>query len=216
MTVAFLVIVTAWYTPLILKRQVEPAPATFILAFLAFLVASAAHLAVPEETLRDKLLGNVTLFVATIQVGVVLAIIVYVYKRDNSWVVQFDWRQKAALSGVVIALGYWALNRDQSHVTYWATQILLFASYGATIVRAIERKKAFDSIGNWAFITLGSLFGAVPALMIWTWYGLGNSARAVLASGFTAWLLLHYDKREGYARLKEEIRVVREYYRWKN
>lgn len=212
MTVAFLVIVTVWYAPLIWRRQVHPAPATYIMASLAFFVASFSHLAVPGEALWDKLVGNVTLYVATLQTTVILGLIAYVYVRDGRWKVEFDRVQKISMFGIAGALVYWYLNQDQSYVAYWMTQGLLVMAYIATIARALQRKIAFDSIGNWGLICLSALFGSVPAVLMGTSYGIGNSIRAVVASGFTALLLLHYDRKAGFARWKAEIEVLLDFY----
>ena len=212
LSIIALVVVNFWYVPLIWRRRVHPAPATYIIAVVAFWIASSAHLAVPELSLWEKLLANVTLYGATIQATFILLVIIFTYRQSGELKVAFDWVQKLCLTGMAGGVLYWIIHREQQGVPYWTTQILLVVGYMATIGKALQKKSAFDSIGNWFFISLGGGFGLIPAIMMGDWYSIGNAMRAVVMSGFTAMLLIHYDRKAGFARWKAEVSQLRKTY----
>ncbi|MEX2436901.1 MAG: hypothetical protein WD471_01920 [Candidatus Paceibacterota bacterium] len=208
MTVLFLVVVTAWYVPLIWYEKVNPAPATYIIGTMAMWIAMISYHVIPERTIVE----NITLYVGAFQVTIILLVIIYVYVSNGSWKLEFDWVQKTCLTGIVVALIYWYFNQGQSHVVFWGTQILLVFAYVATIIRAFQRKIAFDAIGNWGFICMASIFGSFPAVVMMSPYGIGNSLRAVIASGLTMSLLIYYDKRSGYSRWQIEKQTLTNFY----
>jgi len=43
-------------------------------------------------------------------------------------------------------------------------------------------------------------------------YAIGNSVRAVVASGFTTLLLLYYDRKAEYVRWQAEVQTLRVFY----
>lgn len=209
LTCAMLVAATAWYLPLIVRRRVQPAPATWIIGTLAMNLAMVSYHAIPGRTVLE----NITLYAAALQITVILAVLMVVLWRSGALRVAFDGFQKFCLGVMVASLCYWATHRDQPGVTFWTTQVLLVVAYTATIARAIQRKTAFDSIGNWACICAASLAGSIPAIVAWSPYGLGNSVRAVVSSAITVIILIAYDRRNGGARWKDEVTTLRGFYR---
>ena len=71
---------------------------------------------------------------------------------------------------------------------------------------------AFDSIGNWSMICAASIVGTVPAVVMASPYGIGNSVRAVVSSVITVGVLIYYDRRSGHARWKDEVATVADFY----
>ena len=198
-----------WYCPLILRRRVNPAPATWIIGCFAMNLAMISYHAIPGRTLIE----NVTLYAAAFEITIVLGLLAVVLWRSGEFKVAFDWMQKLCLVVMVVAVVYWAFNKEQSNVTFWTTQTLLFVAYIATIAKAIQRRTAFDSIGNWSFIFAGSVIGTIPAVMMASPYGSANSIRAVVASGITVFVLVYFDKRNGGSRWKDELETVASFYR---
>lgn len=193
-----------WYCPLILRRRVQPAPATWIIGCLAMNLAMVSYHAIPGRTVIE----NVTLYVAALEIVIVLTVLMWVLWRSGEFRVAFDWVQKSCLVVMALALGYWAFHRDQSHVTFWTTQAMLVVAYLATIGKALQRREAFDSLGNWGLILTGSLVGSIPAIMMESSYGLMNSARAIIASGFTFYLLCRLDRKSGWSRWRDEVTTL--------
>lgn len=197
-----------WYFPLILRRRVNPAPATWIIGCLAMNLAMVSYHVIPGRTLIE----NVTLYAAAFEITLVLALLVVVLWRAGEFRVAFDWMQRLCIAVMVAALIYWAFNKKQADVTFWTTQALLVVAYFATIVKAIQRRTAFDSIGNWSFIFAGSIIGSIPALMMVSPYGIANSIRAVVSSGITVGILIYYDRKNGQSRWKDEKETVADFY----
>jgi hypothetical protein len=198
-----------WYCPLILRRRVNPAPATWIIGTLAMNLAMVSYHAIPGRTLIE----NVTLYAAAFEITIVLGVLAVVLWRFGEFKVAFDWMQKSCLVVMVVAVIYWALNKEQSDVTFWTTQTLLVVAYIATIAKAIQRRTAFDSIGNWSFIFAGSVIGSIPAFMMASPYGIANSIRAVVASGITVFVLVYFDRRNGGSRWKDEVEILAQFYK---
>lgn len=197
-----------WYCPLILRRRVKPAPATWIILFLAMNLAMLSYSAIPGRTMIE----NVTLYAATLGITIILLFIIVVLLKSGEFNVAFDGMQRFCLAVMMLALVYWAFNKDQSNVTFWTTQTLLVVGYIATILRAIKLKTAFDSIGNWSFIFAGSVIGSIPAIAMWSSYGMANSARAVVSSGITVFILIYYDRKSGGLRWSDEISTLADFY----
>ena len=198
-----------WYCPLILRRRVNPAPATWIIGCLAMDLAMVSYHAIPGRTLIE----NVTLYAAAFEITIVLGVLAVVLWRSGEFRVAFDWMQKSCLVVMVVAVIYWSFNKEQSNVTFWTTQTLLVVAYIATIAKAIQRRTAFDSIGNWSFIFAGSVIGTIPAVMMASPYGIANSIRAVVASGITVFVLVYFDRRNGGSRWKDEVETLASFYR---
>ena len=198
-----------WYCPLILRRRVNPAPATWIIGTLAMNLAMVSYHAIPGRTLIE----NVTLYAAAFEITIVLGVLAVVLWRSGEFKVAFDWMQKSCLVVMVAAVIYWSFNREQSNITFWTTQTLLVVAYIATIAKAIQRRTAFDSIGNWSFIFAGSVIGTIPAVMMASPYGIANSIRAVVASGITVFVLVYFDRRNGGSRWKDEVETLASFYR---
>lgn len=198
-----------WYCPLILRRRVNPAPATWIIGTLAMNLAMISYHAIPGRTLIE----NVTLYAAAFEITIVLGVLAMVLWRSGEFKVAFDWMQKSCLVVMMVAVVYWAFNKEQSNVTFWTTQTLLVVAYIATIAKAIQQRTAFDSIGNWSFIFAGSVIGTIPAVMMASPYGIANSIRAVVASGITVFVLVYFDKRNGGSRWKDELETLASFYR---
>jgi len=199
-----------WYCPLILRRRVNPAPATWwIIGCLAMNLAMISYHAIPGRTLIE----NVTLYAAAFEITIVLVLLVVVLWRSDEFKVAFDWTQKGCLVVMAVTLIYWAFNKEQADVTFWTTQTLLVVAYLATITKAIQRRTAFDSIGNWSFIFAGSVIGSIPAFMMASPYGTANSIRAIVASGITVAVLIYYDRRNGKSRWQDEKETLAEFYR---
>ena len=198
-----------WYCPLILRRRVNPAPATWIIGCLATNLAMVSYHAIPGRTLIE----NVTLYAAAFEITIVLGVLAMVLWRSGEFKVAFDWMQKSCLVVMMVAVVYWAFNKEQSNVTFWTTQTLLVVAYIATIAKAIQQRTAFDSIGNWSFIFAGSVIGTIPAVMMASPYGIANSIRAVVASGITVFVLVYFDKRNGGSRWKDELETLASFYR---
>ena len=198
-----------WYCPLILRRRVNPAPATWIIGTLAMNLAMVSYHAIPGRTLIE----NVTLYAAAFEITIVLGVLAVVLWRSGEFRVAFDWMQKSCLVVMIVAVIYWAFNKEQSDVTFWTTQTLLVVAYIATIAKAIQRRTAFDSIGNWSFIFAGSVIGTIPAVMMASPYGIANSIRAVVASGITVFVLVYFDRRNGGSRWKDEVETLASFYR---
>ena len=198
-----------WYCPLILRRRVNPAPATWIIGILAMNLAMVSYHAIPGRTLIE----NVTLYAAAFEITIVLGVLAVVLWRSGEFRVAFDWMQKSCLVVMIVAVIYWAFNKEQSDVTFWTTQTLLVVAYIATIAKAIQRRTAFDSIGNWSFIFAGSVIGTIPAVMMASPYGIANSIRAVVASGITVFVLVYFDRRNGGSRWKDEVETLASFYR---
>ena len=198
-----------WYCPLILCRRVNPAPATWIIGTIAMNLAMVSYHAIPGRTLIE----TVTLYVAAFEITIVLGVLAVVLWRSGEFKVAFDWMQKSCLVVMVAVVIYWSFNKEQSNVTFWTTQTLLVVAYIATIAKAIQRRTAFDSIGNWSFIFAGSVIGTIPAVMMASPYGIANSIRAVVASGITVFVLVYFDRRNGGSRWKDEVETLASFYR---
>ena len=198
----------AWYVPLIVRRRVSPAPATWIIGAMAMNLAMLSYHAIPGRTFIE----NATLYAAALEIVFVLAILMTILWRAGELSVAFDHVQKACLAVMVAALAWWAFNQDQSYVTFWTTQTLLVVAYLATILKALQLRTAFDSIGNWGLIFVGSVIGSVPAVAMTSPYGIANSVRPVVSSGITLSLLIWYDRLNGGARWKDEYRTLTKFY----
>jgi uncharacterized membrane protein YqgA involved in biofilm formation len=209
LTVVFLAMAAGWYCPLILRRRVNPVPATWILGVVAMNVAMFSYHAIPGRTLIE----NVTLYAAAFEITIVLGVLVVVLWRSSELRVAFDRMQKLCLVFMAAAVGYWALNKEQPNVTFWATQTLLVIAYAMTIAKAIQRRTAFDSIGNWGFIFLASVVGTVPAIAMASPYGLGNSFRAVVSSGLNFFILVYFDRKNEWSRWRDELDTLAKYYK---
>jgi len=155
----------------------------------------------------------VTLYVAAFEITIVLGALVVVLWRSGEFKVAFDWLQKTCLVVMLAVMFYWALNKERANITFWTTQTLLIVAYIATITKAIQRRTAFDSIGNWSLILVGSIIGSIPAVMVASPYGIANSIRAVVASGITVFVLVYYDRRNGGSRWKDEKETLARFYR---
>ena len=168
-------LVVGWYCPLIISRRVNPAPATWIIGATAMSLSLVSYMAIPGRTWIE----NATLYGATVEIILVLVILLVVLYRSGEFRIAFDVTQKVCLVVMLVTVLYWALHKDQVSVTFFTTQALLVVAYIATIARAVRKKSAFDSIGNWGLILVASLIGSVPAVMIWSPYGIANSVRAM-------------------------------------
>jgi hypothetical protein len=131
--------------------------------------------------------------------------VTWVQYRSGVLRAEFDWMQKTSLVIMAGSLAYWALYRDQSEVTFWTVQLLLVVSYVPTVFKALHRRSAFDSIGNWALIVAGTIVGIIPAIMMQSVYGLINSGRGIVCSAITLLILLHFDRKNGRSRWKDEV-----------
>lgn len=198
-----------WSFPLIVRRNINPAPATGIIGSCAMILALLAYQAIPNRTLIE----NVTLYGGALQITVTTAVLFWVLWRCGQMRVAFDWAQKICLLVMVITVLWWLQNKDHACVTFWVAQTLLVVAYIATAVRAIQRKTAFDSICYWAFIFTATVVGAIPAIMMQSQYGIANSIRGITSSGFTLLLLMIYDRRSGSRRLSSEVSIVADFYR---
>ena len=206
----FLAVIMAmmWYCPLVIRRRVKPAPATWIIATFAMNLSVASYHAIGRTILE-----NVTLYAATFEITIVFVVLMIVLIRSGELRLAFDRVQKFCLAVMGVAMFYWSANKDQSDITFWTTQVLLVVSYLATISRAIQKKSAFDSIGNWGFIFLSSVVGSIPAIVMMSPYGLANSARAVLSSGITVGVLIYFDRKNGWTRWSDEFNSLLVFYR---
>lgn len=198
-----------WYYPLILRRRVNPAPATWIIGCFAMNLAMVSYHAIPGRTLIE----NITLYAAAFEITIVLVLLVVMLLRSGEFRVAFDWMQKLCLVVMAVTLIYWAFNKKQAGVTFWTTQALLVVAYLATITKAIQRRIAFDSIGNWSFVFAGSIIGSIPAFMMASPYGIANSVRAIVASGITVAVLIYYDRKNGQSCWKNEKETIANFYR---
>ncbi len=209
LAVASLLAAMGWYCPLIIRRRVNPVPATWIIACLAINIAMVSYHHIPGRTLIE----NVTLYAAAFEITFVLAVVLVVLWQKGELKVAFDRLQYASLSVMLVTLVYWAFNKEQAGVTFWTTQTLMVVSYVPTCVRAIKRGTAFDSIGNWSLICIGAIFGCVPAIMMQSPYGLGNSARAVISSAITVGILCYFDRKNNWSRWRDELQTLADFYK---
>lgn len=198
-----------WYCPLIVRRRVNPVPATWIIACMAINIAMVSYHNIPGRTLIE----NVTLYAAAFEITAVLLVVLVVLWRGGELKVAFDRLQITSLVVMTATLVYWAFNKEQAGVTFWTTQTLMVVSYVPTCAKAIKRGTAFDSIGNWSFICIGAIFGSVPAIMMSSPYGLGNSARAVVSSAITVGILLYLDRKNNWSRWRDEVDTLASFYR---
>ncbi len=199
-----------WYCPLIIRRRVNPVPATWIIACMAINIAMLSYHNIPGRTLIE----NVTLYAAAFEISAVLLVVLVVLGRAGELKVAFDRLQYASLFVMLVTVIYWASSKGPAEeVTFWTTQTLMVVSYVPTCARAIRRGTAFDSIGNWSLICIGAIFGTLPALMMQSPYGLGNSARAVISSTITVGILLYFDRKNYWSRWRDEIETLASFYR---
>jgi hypothetical protein len=197
-----------WYIPLILKHRVSPAPATWIVGTIAMDISLMAYHAIPGRTVIE----NATLYAAAFEITIVTIVLLVVLHRSGQLMVAFDGLQKTILGIMAATLVYWLFHRDQPSVTFWTTQTLLVVAYVATIGKAIQRRSAFDSIGNWGLILFASIVGTIPAVMMHSPYGLANSIRAVGSSGITVLILIYFDQRAGHPRWNDEKETLAKVY----
>lgn len=206
---AFLfVVVMAWYLPLLIRRRVQPAPATWIVGMFAMNISAFAAWYIPGSVIAN----NITLYSATVEISIVTIVMMFMIESDGTQHITFDRLQKTCLWITAAILVYWMLHHDQPQVTFWTTQVLLLIAYIATIGKAIRKRTAFDSIGNWGLICLASIVGSTPAIMSWNLYGLANSIRAILSSGFTVGILIYFDRRNDWRRWKDELQTLGNFY----
>ena len=209
LTFLLLILSMVWYGPLILRRRVKPAIATWIILFLAMNLATISYHAIPDRTLIE----NVTLYASALEITIIFILLVVVLWRSGEFKVAFDWMQKLCIVVMVMVVIYWAFNSGQSHVTFWATQTLLVVAYIATIAKAVQLRTAFDSIGSWSFIFASSIVGTIPAIMLTSHYGVANSIRAIVSSGITVAVLVYYDKKNDHNRWKDEKETLVDFYK---
>lgn len=196
-----------WYCPLIIRRRVNPVPATWIIATIAMNIATWSYNSIPGRSVIE----NASLYAAALEITLVTVVLLFVLTRAGELYIAFDNIQKVSLAIMSITVLYWAYNRETESarlVTYWTTQTLMTVAYIPTIVKVVRRGVAFDSIGNWGFIFLGSVIGTVPAVIGQNPYAVGNSLRAVLMSGITIGLLVYFDYRNGRERWDDEVQTL--------
>ncbi len=201
-----------WYCPLILRRRVNPAPATWIIACLAINLSMVAYHAIPGRSLMAKLISNASLYGAALEITIVLIVLVFVLWRANELRIAFDWVQKSCLAVMCLTLLYWYSHHDQARATFWTTQALMIVAYIATISKAIQCRTAFDSIGNWGLIFAACTVGLVAALLMRDLYGIANAARGSIMSVVTLLILVHFDRQAGYTRWRDEVITLRSFY----
>jgi hypothetical protein len=195
-----------WYIPQIVTGSVKPAPATWIIGCLMMGIGVASYSLTPGATVWS----NITLYTSSAEITIVL-LTLFLFQRRS---VQFDYLQQFCLGVTILVLCYWYFNQHQTGVAYWSTQCLLIVAYIATIGKALELQKAFDSIGNWAFTLAASVAGSVPALISMDPQSIGNSIRAIVASGVTVWILIHFDRKQGWKRWRSELEVLCQWYKF--
>jgi len=211
MTFIILTGAVAWYAPLVYRHRLVPAPATWIISLAAMDLSATAYHAIPDRTFIE----NVTLYAAAFEITIITTFIMIVLWRSGELRVAFDKVQWTCIFIMVMAILYWVTHRDDggSKVTFWTTQVMMISAYAATISRALQRKEAFDSIGNWGLILLGSIVGSIPAIVMQSPYGMGNSVRAIVLSSITVGLLIFLDKKNSWRRWDDEITTLKSFYR---
>lgn len=207
-TATVMMAVTFWYCPLIITRRVTPAPATWVIGSSAMSLSAASYYATGKPWT-----ANVTLYAAAVEILIVTATLLVTLWRYRELHIAFDRVQQAFLAIMALVVIYWCFNREGAKVTYWTTQALLVTAYVATITKAIQKRSAFDSIGNWGMICGASMIGIIPALILRSEYGLINSARAVSSSGLTLLVLVYYDRKNQWRRWRDEQETLARFYK---
>ncbi len=202
-----------WYCPLVIRRRVNPAPATWIIACLAMNLSMIAYQAIPDRSFSEKLVANTALYAAALEITIITFSILIVQARSGELRVAFDGVQSACLSTMALTLVYWGLHRNQPGVTFWTTQVLMVVAYFATIGKALRRRAAFDSIGNWGLIFLASAVGLIAALLTHSHHGIVNTLRGAVMSATTLGILIYYDRRNGNGRWRDELATLSSFYR---
>lgn len=208
LTCAAMAMAGLWYCPLVIRRKVHPVPATWIVGTATMNIGAVAYLSIPGRSI----IANVTLLVAALEISVVLCVVLITLHRHGELRIAFDRLQKIVLLIASHTIAYWVgtgvIRGDArgAETTFWIMQFLLVMAYVPTAVKVLKRRTAFDSILNWGFITLGCAFGAVPALVLWNGHGMFNSARGLLSSGLLVTLFIFFDKKEGWKRLRAEVK----------
>jgi hypothetical protein len=197
-----------WYVPLVIKRLITPALATWIIGWCAITLSVISY----HSILGRTVIENATLYGTAASMTITLAVIVAVLWKAGELKAAFDPIQKSCLAITCLAFVWWVFNRNQAGATFWTTQVLMIVAYAATLVKVIKRGVAFDSIGNWAFIFIGSCVGSVPSFLMESSYGISNSLRAVIASGILAACLIWYDYKAGFKGWKEEKKTLKKFY----
>jgi hypothetical protein len=179
---------TGWYCYLIINRRVRPVLATWLIAGIAITISFAAYWGTPEHTW----LGNITNLAGAIEIWFVITILSWVLLREGGLAVEFDRFQISCLVVSALILVGWKLT-DQPALAFCLIQILIIIAYLATIGRLIKWRRNPDSSVMWGAILVASTFGLVPAIIDGDNFGIANSVRAILSSGFTFALMVRLD-----------------------
>ncbi len=196
---------TLWYCPLIVRRVITPAPATWIIGASAMDLALGSYWFAARGTFSEKILGNVTLFGAAIEISIVCGVLLVSLWLHEELHIAFDAFQKFCLVVMITTLVYWFFNRDHARATFWTTQALLVVAYIATVGKVVRKKKNFDSLVHWGCVLIASAVGILPSWQLHNVYGIGNSIRAVLSTVITVFLLSYFDKKNGWEQFRNEL-----------
>lgn len=198
---------TVWYIPVLWRGAIKPAPATWIIGTVALNISSLSYFAAAKGTLQEKVVGNVLLLGATVEITVVTAVFLVSLWWRGELKVAFDWFQKLCFMGMFLALTPWLYDHKNAYLTFWTTQLLFVVAYFATIGKVRARKASIDSLVHWSSIFLASLLGAIPAWSRGNIYGEINSVRSILSSGGLLFLLFYFDKKNGWEQWRREFAV---------
>lgn len=201
---------TVWYTPLLWKGAIKPAPATWIIGAVALNISMLSYLDAADGTFLEKILGNVMLFGAAIELTFICGVLLWSLHRQGGLKVAFDRLQQGFFVVMFVSLIPWAYNRENAGVTFWTTQILFVVAYFATVSKVRKIGKNIDSLVHWTAIFVASALGGIPATAMDNLYGEINSIRAVGSAGLLLILLLRHDRKNGWAQWRREFGV------WKN
>lgn len=199
--------VTVWYCPLIITRRVTPPPATWIIGSIAMNISAWSYYMTGRSWI-----DNIVVYTAAFEIVIVTGVLLTSLYRHQELVVSFDWVQKVSLASMAAILTYWYFNRDAA-VTFVTTQTLMVVAYIPTVVKGFRLKKAFDSIGNWGWISASAMVGGVIPFLSGNQLAQLASLRAVITSGITIGVFLYYDRRNGWSQWEKEVRALKEFYR---
>lgn len=160
LTVIIVVLSSVDYIRLMLRREIDPVLATWILMGVVILLSVIMWASSPHSSWK----GNIVLVAATGNIGAILSVLVFVKQRDRKLFVAFTGVQKFCLAASAASVVFWTVTNDAFISYLWVQSIALFA-YVATIGKLWRAERSSEPLSTWILIFLSCVPALYPALV---------------------------------------------------